>query len=114
LVLLVEVLKEERRGSEEGFGGREEGYKAVRYQLLVLIVEVLKEEGFGEGVRKRSSEEGFGKGVRRKGLEKGFGRGKESYKVVRYQLLVLIEVLIKVLIKVLIEKVLVEGRSFWY
>jgi hypothetical protein len=76
LVLLVEVLKEERRGLEEGFGGREEGYKAVRYQLLVLIVEVLKEKGFGKGVRRRGSEEGFERGVWRRGLE-------EEKKVIR-------------------------------
>jgi hypothetical protein len=68
LVLLVEVSKEERRGSEEGFGGGEEGCKAVRCQLLVLMVEVSKEEGFGGGVRRRGSEEGFGGGVwRRRG-----------------------------------------------
>jgi hypothetical protein len=114
LVLLVEVLKEERRDSEEGFGGGEEGYKTVRCQLLVLIVEVLKEEGFGEGVRRRGSEEGFGEGIRKRDLEEEFGKGEKGYKVVRYQLLVLIEVLIKVLIKVLIEKVLVEDRSSWY
>jgi hypothetical protein len=97
LVLLVKVLKEERRGLEEEFREGEKGYKVVRYQLLILIVEVLKEEGFEKGVRKR-------------GLEKGFGKGKEGYKIVRYQFLILI----KVLIKVLIEEVLVEDRSFWY
>jgi hypothetical protein len=63
LVLLVEVLKEERRGLEEGFGGREESYKAIRYQLLVLIIEVLKKEGFGKGVRRKDSEKGFEGGV---------------------------------------------------
>jgi hypothetical protein len=61
---------------------------------LVLLVEVLKEK--------------------RRGLEEEFRKEKESYKIVRYQLLVLIEVLIKVLIKILIEIVLVKGRSSWY
>jgi hypothetical protein len=42
-----------RRGSEEGFGGGEEGCKAVRCQLLVLMVEVSKEEGFRGGVWRR-------------------------------------------------------------
>jgi hypothetical protein len=68
----------------------------------------------GRGVRRRGSEEGFGKGIRRRDLEEEFGGEEESYKVVRYQLLILIEVLIKVLIKVLIEKVLVEDKSSWY
>jgi hypothetical protein len=63
LVLLIEVLKEERRGLEEGFGEGKESYKAVRYQLLVLIVEVLKEKGFEKGVRKRDLKEEFREGI---------------------------------------------------
>jgi hypothetical protein len=31
LVLLVEVLKEKKRGLKEGFGEGKEGYKVVRY-----------------------------------------------------------------------------------
>ena len=38
-----------RRGLKE-FGRGEEGYKIVRYQLLVLIEEVLKEKGFRKGI----------------------------------------------------------------
>ena len=63
MILLVEVLKEEKRGLEEEFRGGEKGYKIVRYQLLVLIIEVLKEKKFEKGVWKRSLEEGFGRGV---------------------------------------------------